>query len=276
MTDPLSMYGDGLLRAGQARLRLRDGTMLPLPLDRYLGPPDATDQRLLTGLTGPVLDVGCGPGRHLHALAAQGVFALGVDLSPIAVALARGRGTRAIVASIFQELPGAGAWRSALLLDGNVGIGGSPPRLLARIRNLLREDGELLIELERPGVQTGATFARIETCEGVSSWFRWARVSIADLERLACAAGFPVRSSWSLAGRFFARLGLQGRGQAIEYLAQDLAHPDGREQTLEEPADSASADPGGLECDRAAGRGVHHRPGGDVGRQLVPLDQAAV
>jgi SAM-dependent methyltransferase len=208
MIDPLSLYGDGLLSAQAARVRLSDGTMLPLPLDRYLGPPDSTDERLLRGLRGPVLDVGCGPGRHLHALAAQGVFALGVDLSPVAVAVARGRGTRAIVASIFEELPGGGMWRSALLLDGNVGIGGSPTRLLTRIARLLRNDGELLIELEPPGAETGATLARIETADGVSSWFRWARVSTSDLEWLARAAGFRVQSSWSLAGRYFARLRL--------------------------------------------------------------------
>jgi SAM-dependent methyltransferase len=208
MIDPLLLYGDGLRHAGEARVRLSDGTVLALPLDRYLGPPDATDERLLQRLRGPVLDVGCGPGRHLHALAAQGVFALGVDLSPVAVALARGRGTRAIVASIFDELPGASRWRSALLLDGNIGIGGSPTRLLARIGKLLRDDGELLIELEPPGVATGATFARIETCDGGSSWFRWARVSIADLQWLAHAAGFQVQSSWSLDERYFARLSL--------------------------------------------------------------------
>jgi SAM-dependent methyltransferase len=274
--DPLSLYGDGLLHAGEAQVRLSDGTTLPLPLDRYLGPPDAIDERLLGGLRGPVLDVGCGPGRHLHALAARGVFALGVDLSPVAVALARGRGTRAIVASIFQELPAAGEWRSALLLDGNVGIGGSPTRLLARIEKLLRDDGELLIELEPPGVATGATFARIETIDGVSSWFRWARVSIADLEWLARAAGFRVQASWPLGDRFFARLGLQRRGQAVEHLAQDLSHPERSEQSLEEAADSAPADPRGLERDRAAGGRIDHGPGVGVGRQLIALDQATV
>ena len=71
--------------------RLADGTSVPLPLERYLGPADATDEQLLDGLSGPVLDVGCGPGRHLRALAARGVFALGVDLSPVAVELAVGR-----------------------------------------------------------------------------------------------------------------------------------------------------------------------------------------
>jgi SAM-dependent methyltransferase len=214
MIHPLRLYGDGLRRSAargwsgsDTRLRLRDGTARPLPLDRYLGPADATDERLLRDLRGPVLDVGCGPGRHLHALAARGVFALGVDLSPAAVELATGRGARAVVASIFDELPGSGQWRSALLLDGNIGIGGAPARLLARIGVLLREDGELLVELGSPHEPTGSMLVRIETDHRVSSWFPWARVSVRDLDRVARCGGFSVRERASLNGRWFARLG---------------------------------------------------------------------
>ena len=35
-----------------------------------------------------VLDVGCGPGRHAHALAAQGIEVVGVDISQRFVDLA--------------------------------------------------------------------------------------------------------------------------------------------------------------------------------------------
>ncbi len=210
MIRPLRVYADGLRRPGDARLRLQDGTVLPLPLDRYLGPADRTDQQLLKGIRGPVLDVGCGPGRHLHALAACGVFALGVDLSPAAVELATGRGGRAVVASVFDELPGSGSWRTALLLDGNIGIGGAPDRLLARIRALLRRDGELLVELGAPDQPTESTLVRIETADAVSSWFRWARVSVRDVDRVARSGGLQVHRRWALDGRWFARFGLAG------------------------------------------------------------------
>ncbi len=145
MTHPLRLYADGLLRVREpgmhAQARLEDGTVVPLALERYVGPADETDEQILRAVRGPVLDVGCGPGRHLHALARRGVFALGVDLSPVAVELARGGGGRAIVGSIFDELPGAGTWHSALLLDGNIGIGGAPARLLERVRALLADGG---------------------------------------------------------------------------------------------------------------------------------------
>lgn len=206
---PLRLYADCLREpSGQGghQARFSDGTVMPLRADRYLGPADATDERLLTDVRGPVLDVGCGPGRHLRALAARGVFALGVDLSPAAVDLARGRGVRAIVASIFDELPGSGAWQSALLLDGNIGIGGAPARLLARIATLLSDDGGVLVELDPPGAATVASRARIETPQRVSSWFPWARVGADGVGAVARAGGFELSESWSLGDRWFARL----------------------------------------------------------------------
>jgi SAM-dependent methyltransferase len=186
---------------------LIDGTAAPLALERYLGAADAIDESLLASVQGPVLDVGCGPGRHLHALARRGVFGLGVDLSSVAVALARDRGAHAIVGSIFDEVPGGHSWRTALLLDGNVGIGGEPVRLLSRIATLLSDDGgELLAELDPPGASTGALRARLETATASSAWFPWARLAFDDVGPVAAAAGLRLRAAWSTGDRWFARL----------------------------------------------------------------------
>ena len=213
MRAPLHVYGEGLT-ASAARdaghddviLRFGDGTVNPLALRRWLGPADATDELLLSTIAGPILDVGCGPGRHLHALARRGVFALGVDLSPIAVELARNRGGNAIVGSIFDHVPGAGTWRTALLLDGNIGIGGAPGRLLTRIRSVLSPEGEVLVELDPPGTATRSLAARIETRAEVSAWFRWARVACDDIDTIARAAGYAVRECAHHGSRWFARL----------------------------------------------------------------------
>ncbi len=209
MTHPLSVYEQGLLRGTEPRLRLRDGAVVALPLDRYLGAADTADRQLLNGIRGPVLDVGCGPGRHLHALAASGVFALGVDLSAAAVELARGGGARAVVGSIFDYLPGSGSWRSALLIDGNIGIGGHPARLLARIGTLLRDDGTVLVELAPPATPSQSIAVRLETDHEVSSWFPWALVSARDVHKVARRGGFRVDERWSVAGRWFARLAVR-------------------------------------------------------------------
>lgn len=210
MNAPIGLYSEALLAAGDDGLRpfarLRDGSVRPLRVDRWIAAADAVDERALAQIGGPVLDVGCGPGRHLHALARRGVFGLGVDLSPVAVDLARGGGVSAIVGSIFGEVPRAGWWRSALLLDGNIGIGGNPVRLLSRVTELLTRDGEVLVELAAPAAGTIKTMARLETSSAISDWFPWAEVSAASINELSAQAGLSTGEAWSDGGRWFVAL----------------------------------------------------------------------
>jgi SAM-dependent methyltransferase len=205
----LHVYGDGLERRHELLLRQLDGAAIPLALPRWLGPPDRTDESVIRRARGPVLDVGCGPGRHLHALARRGVYGLGVDLSPVAVALARDRGATAMVGSIFDDVPGAGTWRTALLLDGNIGIGGDPVRLLRRVRAVLHRGGEMLVELDPPDAGTKTVTVRLEADGDASPWFSWARVAIGDLDAIARAAGLKVVGRWRCEDRWFAQLRLQ-------------------------------------------------------------------
>jgi SAM-dependent methyltransferase len=206
MRSALAIYADGLKSTTELTLRLADGGTAPVAMARWLGPATHTDEWLLESVRGPVLDVGCGPGRHLHALARRGVFALGVDLSPVAVRLARDRGAHAIVGSIFDEVPGAGTWRSALLLDGNIGIGGAPARLLTRVGALLEASGEVLVELDGPNTSTGPLTVRLETKIEHSAWFKWARVAYTDIDDVAGSAGLRVRDRLRHGDRWFARL----------------------------------------------------------------------
>jgi SAM-dependent methyltransferase len=190
----------------RARLRSADGTLAPLPLDRWIRPADAADAAVLALAEPAVLDLGCGPGRHLAALRAAGKPALGVDLSPVAVRLARRRGAAAIPGDVFGLVPWAGHWRTALLLDGNVGIGGAPAALLRRTCELLAPGGSALVELDPPGAPTLRTRLRIEAPEVVSEWFRWARVGVDEIDALAARAGLPVRDVFTAGGRWLAHL----------------------------------------------------------------------
>jgi SAM-dependent methyltransferase len=204
MASPLAVYADMLERPHERSLaRAVDGSSWRPRVDRWTGRADAVDERALAGLAGPVLDVGCGPGRHLCALGRRGVAAIGIDVSPTAVGLARLAGSRAIVGSIFEEVPLIGRWESALLLDGNIGIGGRPDRLLRRVSELLAPDGRILVELAAPWHATVRTRVRLETVRAASDWFDWAAVSAADAEQLLHGAGLVVAERWHERDRWF-------------------------------------------------------------------------
>jgi hypothetical protein len=121
--------------------------------------------------------------------------------------------------SVFAAVPGAGHWRTALLLDGNVGIGGRPVALLARLRSLLAPEGVVLCELDGPGAATRSELIALEDGDGLrSAWFGWARVSVDGVDALARHAGMSVEGIWQDGGRWFASL--------------SCASPDGVEQEL--------------------------------------------
>jgi len=154
---------------------------------------------------GPVLDVGCGPGRLTAALASAGVPALGIDVSAAAVRMARGRGATALRRDVFEPVPAAGRWTHLLLADGNIGIGGDPQRLLRRCRELLGPDGQVHVELAPPGTPSWAGPAL--ACRGAEvASLAWAAVAADDLGDLAVRAALRVLRTWTEAGRWFATL----------------------------------------------------------------------
>src|SRR5246500_3591227 len=137
----IALYEEALREQTAALvLRTADGRALPLQLSRWCGLPDTADEELLRHCRGPVLDVGCGPGRLTVALTERGIPALGVDISQAAVAQVRRAGAPALHRSVFDPLPAQGRWATVLLADGNIGIGGVPARLLRRCAELAAPD----------------------------------------------------------------------------------------------------------------------------------------
>jgi len=197
-------------------LRADDGTALPLDPGRWHAEPTAGEEALLAGMAPPVLDVGCGPGRLVLGLARRGAVALGVDPAPAAVALARDQGAPVLQRSIFDPLPGTGRWRTILLADGNIGIGGDPVGLLRRCRDLLAPDGTVVAEVEAPAARTPGPRSgwrryrvRLERGHACSPWFSWAAVDGDAIAGVAAAAGLKLLRLQPLAeeGRWFAHLG---------------------------------------------------------------------
>jgi len=177
-----------------------------VPTARWLGPVEPADVAVLARAVGPVLDVGCGPGRHVAHLARQGVTALGIDASRAAVRHARERGAPVVHGDVFGPVPGAGSWHSALVLDGNVGIGGDPVRLLGRVRQLVCPGGRVLVELSPPGAPSGPLAVRLEAAGVRSAPLPWATVAADAVRRIAAASALQVMDSFCAHGRWFATL----------------------------------------------------------------------
>ena len=174
----------------------------PLPVASWTGTADEQDLELLGLCRGATIDVGCGPGRLTLALQQLGHDAIGVDVVDEAVRQTCRRGARAVTADVFGPVPGEGRWDSALLADGNIGIGGDPVALLRRVRQLLRPAGRAVVELAPPGAPSQQVWAALEGPSGRSRPFRWAWLSVDDVRPAAAAAGLHVRSVHPLGDRW--------------------------------------------------------------------------
>lgn len=205
MTSAIAIYQRGLL--GRETTMITDrGTRHRLPIDRWSGRLTAADLALLDRCSGPTLDIGCGPGRLTAALHARGIAALGIDIAGRAVEIANQRGGVAVRRDVFSALPGEGRWSRLLLADGNIGIGGDPIRLLCRCRELLADDGRLLVDLAPPGTGYARHRVRLAHDDRVSAWFGWSWLDPSALKRMAEPAGLQVAEVWRQDGRWQAEL----------------------------------------------------------------------
>jgi SAM-dependent methyltransferase len=192
----------------------------------------------LTGLLGlgpgsRVLDVGCGPGRHAHALVRQGVEVVGIDISERFVELARA-----------EAPPGATFLRAdarALSFDaefdavvslcqGAFGLCDGPPggpvdpdsAVLAGMARALRPGGRLALTAFSSYFQVGfleagdtfdagrgvnheRTVLRNEAGEEAEADLWTACFTPRELRLLAAAAGLEVLDIWSVSPGDYAR-----------------------------------------------------------------------
>ena len=167
----------------------------PLPVGDWIRDADDSDHALLRHCVGPTLDIGCGPGRLSARLVELGHVVLGIDVVHEAVLQTRGRGVSALVRDVFDSLPGEGRWRTALLADGNVGIGGDPVTLLRRVRELLDPRGRIVVELAAPGSGLHSAWAELHCGETRSRPFRWSVVGADAIEAIAAEAGLAMTGS---------------------------------------------------------------------------------
>lgn len=182
------------------------GVLHQLPVSVWRQSADAGDAAVLSRCVGPTLDIGCGPGRMTQYLAERGHLALGIDVVPEAVFQTRERGVAAMLRDVFEPVPGEGRWATALLADGNIGIGGDPQVLLTRVADLIADDGRVVVDLEAPGVGLETRTIRLETPSRTCRPFTWAVVGAEAIEQAVRGTGLAVAQVSRHADRWFAVL----------------------------------------------------------------------
>ncbi|GLE51817.1 class I SAM-dependent methyltransferase [Mycobacterium montefiorense] len=199
-------------------IRHEDGEVRILPAHRWLGARcpsngglvDALDEVFDEAVTqmcsGPTIELGCGPGRLVARLFERGIPALGIDRSATAIRLAGRGGAPALLGDVFEPLPGMGRWQTVLLVDGNVGLGGDPRRILGRAAELLRHGGRCVAEFEADAIGIRARWVRLESACDVGPWFRWASVGVDSAAALAAQVGLTLSGVRLIGGRVIASL----------------------------------------------------------------------
>ncbi len=207
MTAPHDLF-DALFDGLDVRVTVRSGVAGARPmhvdLERWSAAVDATDLLAVARCEGPVLDIGCGPGRIVSALAERGIAALGVDVSEVAVGLTTRRGASVLRRDVAERVPGEGRWGTAVLMDGNIGIGGDPGRLLERCAELVAPGGLVVVEVDAddPATDERSELELIDSL-GRRTVMPWAHVGAAACAALGAVHGLVPVEEWRSAHRSF-------------------------------------------------------------------------
>ena len=153
--DPMgAAIRDYHLRGKAARLRVMssmfDEDEMPVDhLFRTLEDMPHLEQKALNMAYGKVLDIGAGAGCHALALQERGMDVKAIDISPLSCEVMKERGIKDVecVNLFCKQLQGK--YDTLLLLMNGTGIAGKLsqlPALLNRLKELLSEEGQILID----------------------------------------------------------------------------------------------------------------------------------
>ena len=175
----------------------------------------AEHQKLaMTHVTGRVLDIGCGAGRHAIYLQKQGLDVLGTDISPLAVQVCQCRGLKnAVVTPITQLNSKIGTFDTLLMMGNNFGLVGNFTRarwLLKRFLKMTSPAAKIIAETLDPyqttapchlayhqlnrdrGRMGGQIRMRVRYRQYATPWFDYLFVSKPEMEQILHGTSWAV------------------------------------------------------------------------------------
>lgn len=172
------------------------------------------EKKAMTYVRGSVLDVGCGAGRHSIHLQRRGFDVTGIDVSPLALKVARARGLRKTkLLSVTRAGSSLGQFDTILMMCNNFGLFGSAARarwLLRRFKRMTTDGARIIAEStniygtdnpwhlryhrlnRRRGRMPGQVRLRIRYQVHVTPWFDYLLVSRDEMTGLLEGTGWHV------------------------------------------------------------------------------------
>jgi SAM-dependent methyltransferase len=184
------------------------------------------ERRALRFVRGRVLDVGCGAGRVALELQERGHDVVGIDLSPLAVEVARRRGVRdARVLAAEDVADAGGVFDTVVMFGNNFGLFGGAeqaPRLLRTLYDVTSARGRIVAssvdrsatddpvhlayhELNRSrGRMPGQLRLRVRYRDYATPWFDYLLASPDEMRELLAGTGWHLARTIDAADRLYA------------------------------------------------------------------------
>ncbi len=167
-------------------------------------------------VSGKVLDIGCGAGRHSLYLQGKGFEVVGVDNSPLAIDVCKARGLRdARVVPITRLSLRLGIFDTILMLGNNFSLVGSIRRakwLLDRFYHMTSESGIIIAQTRDPyqtdepehlayharnrehGRMTGAVKIKVRYKKYATPWIEFLMFSKNEMKDLIAHTNWQIRN----------------------------------------------------------------------------------
>lgn len=136
---------------------------------------------------GRLLEIGCGAGAMLEAMASRGWQTVGVDFDQSAVAIARSRGRSVYPGGVLEQNFPSESF-DAIVMNHVIEHVSAPRELLAECKRILRKGGALVVITPNPGGFLHRFFGK--DWRGLEPPRHLHLFSLAALSELASAAGF--------------------------------------------------------------------------------------
>lgn len=173
------------------------------------------EQRAMEYVSGRVLDIGCGPGRHSLYLQGSGLDVTGIDISPLAIEVSKARGVKDTrVMSITRVSRKIGIYDTILMMGNNFGLFSNKKRarwMLRRFDSMTPADSRIIAQSLNPhqtddqdhiayhatnismGRMAGQVRIRVRYKTYITPWFDYLMVSTQEMAEILHGTGWQMQ-----------------------------------------------------------------------------------